>query len=75
MSAYLVKSHHTYSILMLNQIFYNSRYITPKRVKSLWGPSPRYCVCRQHAFFEEMSLWWRAVGNLVSDLTGLRFES
>ena len=24
--------------------------------------------------FEEMSQWWRAVGNTVSDLTGPRFE-
>ena len=24
--------------------------------------------------FEEMSQWWRAVGNTVSDLTGKRFE-
>ena len=26
------------------------------------------------AFFEEMSLRWRAVGNTVFDLTGQRFE-
>ena len=26
------------------------------------------------AAFEEMSRWWRAVGNTVSDLAGHRFE-
>ena len=26
------------------------------------------------ASFEEMSRWWRAVGNTLSDLTGLRCE-
>ena len=26
------------------------------------------------ASFEEMSEWWRAVGNTLSDLTGPRFE-
>ena len=26
------------------------------------------------ASFEQMSQWWRAVGNTVSDLTGLKFE-
>ena len=48
-----------------NQIFRYSRSIAPKRVMSWRGNT---------ASFEKMWLRWRAVGNTVSDLTGLRFE-
>ena len=39
----------------------NTRCITPKSVTSLRG---------NRAPFEEISLWWQAVGNTVFDLTG-----
>ena len=57
------------------QIFHYSRWITPKRVTSWRGPSPRQCArATQLRTFEEMSQRWRAVGSTVSDLTGPRFE-
>ena len=34
-----------------NQIFHYTRCITPKRVTSLWGPSPRYCACGRQTSF------------------------
>ena len=50
-------------------------WITPKRVTSWRGPSPRHCArATQLRTFEEMSHRWRVVGNTVSDLTGPRFE-
>ena len=35
-----------------NQIFCYTRYITPKGVASLQGPSPRHCASGQHSFFK-----------------------
>ena len=32
------------------QIFYYTRYITPKRVTSLHGPSPHHCTPQQRSF-------------------------
>ena len=67
------------SLLASNQckIFYYTPCITPKHVTSWRNPSTRHWVCRQHSSF----LWniersdWQAVGNSVSDITGLRFEA
>ena len=53
-----------------NQIFPYTPCNTPKRVTSLQGPSPRHCArAAQTAPFEEISQQWRAVGNIVSNLT------
>ena len=42
---------------------------------SFQGPSPRRCAINPiSASFEEILQRWRAVGNVVSDLTGPRFE-
>ena len=38
------------------------------------GPAPRQLRLQATQFFK-VSQWWRAVGNTVSDLTGLRFET
>ena len=46
----------------------------PKRVRSLRGPSPRHWGLGGTAPLEEMLQQCRAVGNTVSDFTGLTFE-
>ena len=55
--------------------FYYTRCNTPKHVRSSPGPSP-LTVPGQHANtgLFEMSQRWRAVVNIVFDLTGPRFE-
>ena len=43
-------------------MFHCTRCFTPKRVRSLWGPSPRRCAwATQLAPFEEMLQPWQAV--------------
>ena len=64
--------HSDYSKINSNQIFCYARWITPKRVTSWRGPSPRHCP--SPALFEEILQRWRTVNNTVSDLTGPRFE-
>ena len=61
------------SIKMVNQIFDYTRCVTPKRVASY---NLRVIASRQHSFaFEEISHRLRAVGNIVSKLTGPRSET
>ena len=64
--------HDTVFFIKLN-LFY-SRNITPKRVMSFAGPNSASLSPRETALFEEMSQWWRAVGNTVFDSSGPRFE-
>ena len=45
-----------------------------KRVTSFAGPISTSLRPGNTVPFEEMSQWWRAVGNTGSDLTGSRFE-
>ena len=56
-----------------NQTFRYTRCITSKRVTSLRGPSP-IVAPGQHSSYRRMPQRWQAAGNIVSDLTGLRFE-
>ena len=46
-----------------------------KVCKELAGPISASLRLSNTALFEKMSQRWRAVGNTVSDLTGLRFKS
>ena len=58
-----------------NQIFYYNRWVTPKRVTSLRGPSPRHCArATRLRPFEETSQRWKAVGNTDSDFITPRLE-
>ena len=56
--------------LKINQIFRYIRCFTPKRLRSLRGPSRRQCTRATQLLTKR----WRAVGNTESDLTGPRFE-
>ena len=58
-------------IIKSNHIFHYTRCITPKRVTSWQGPSLSLRPDNT-ASFEEMTKQWRAVGNTVSNLNGLR---
>ena len=61
-------------VIILNQIFDFSCCITPKCVTS-WRVHLRVIAPMGNtAPFEEMLQRWRAVGNIVSDLTDSRFE-
>ena len=47
-----------------------------KECNELKGPSP-CCTAHGHhtiVFFEEISCWWQAIGNIASNLTTSRFE-
>ena len=76
--------HGSYSVIHMSQALcvwlitprlslINTRCNTPKRVTSWRDRSPRHCA-RVTQLFEETPQRWRAVGNIVSDLTGPRFE-
>ena len=53
----------------------NTRCITPKRVTSLWGASPRHCVRATQLLSKKFYRGGESVNNTGSDLTDWRFES
>ena len=57
-----------------NQNFYYTRCITPERVTSLRGPTPRYCAQATQLLLKKYYSGGIAVDNTVSDLTGPKFE-
>ena len=61
--------------LQENQILIHNRCVTPKRVTSLRGPSPRHCArAARLRPFEETSQRWKAVGNTDFDFITPRLE-
>ena len=62
-------------LIKSNLLLYLLYCITPKHVTSLQIPSPHHCAQGNTASFEQMSQWWRTVGNTVFNLIGRRFES
>ena len=57
------------------QVFHYTRCNMPKRATILRGPIPSGITLRPGSTaLEEMLKRWRAVGNTVSNFTGLRFE-
>ena len=58
-----------------NQIFQLYRCISLKRVTSLWADLRAIAPAGNAVPFQELSHRWRAVGNIVCDLPGPRFEA
>ena len=66
-----------FAVLISNHIFHYTRCITPKRVTSLRGPYPRHCARATQVFSKKRcktKKQWRAVGDTVPNLNGLRLE-
>ena len=62
--------YQAYNEYFSKQIKIKSSLYQPKRVTSWRSRSQRHCARATQAVpFKKMSLWWRVVGNTVSDLT------
>ena len=56
-----------------NDIFhnqYNQLAVLRRSVQRVCSARLRFIAIGNTALFKEMSQWWQAVGNIVSDLTG-----
>ena len=52
---YFTLTFGTNAFSTVNQIFHYTCCITPNRVTSLRGPSPRHCDCGQHSSFRNIA--------------------
>ena len=57
-----------------NEIFHYTRCVTPKRVTSLQGPSPRHCARATQLLSKKCCSGGEPLATL-SDLTGTGFEA